>query len=126
MKRDKFFDIAQEMYVEQFITLPEIAKRFGVNEKTIRRWRDDGNWIEKRKNFIENHKYSNEEIFMLVRKMLWVFQEDMKNKHKIDTSRLYKFTNLLEEVLSKEKEPKTIKEIIEISRKRYNFEKMID
>ena len=39
MKRDKFFDIAEKMYVEQFITEEEIARRIGVCDRTIRRWK---------------------------------------------------------------------------------------
>ena len=40
MKRDKFFDIAEKMYVEQFITEAEIANRIGVSDRTIRRVTD--------------------------------------------------------------------------------------
>ena len=44
MKRDKFFDIAEKMYVEQFITEAEIARRIGVCDRTIRRWKALGDW----------------------------------------------------------------------------------
>ena len=54
MKRDKFFDIAEKMYVEQFITEAEIAHRIGVSDRTIRRWKALGDWGIKRDGFFES------------------------------------------------------------------------
>ena len=31
MKKDKYYEIAEKMYTEQFITVAGIAKRLGVN-----------------------------------------------------------------------------------------------
>ena len=54
MKRDKFFNIAEKMYVEQFITEEETARRIGVCDRTIRRWKSLGDWGIKREGFFES------------------------------------------------------------------------
>lgn len=50
MKRDKYYDIAKTMYVEQVITEVGIAKRLGISDRTVRRWKAEGDWGEKGKN----------------------------------------------------------------------------
>ena len=54
MKRDKYYDKAEKMYVEQFITEVGVAKRLGISDRTIRRWKADGNWGEKQKEYLLN------------------------------------------------------------------------
>ena len=44
MKKDKYYAIAENMYVEKFITVAEIARRIGVHERTIKRWKKDGDF----------------------------------------------------------------------------------
>ena len=48
MKKATYYEIAEKMYIGQVITVAGIAKRLGVNERTIKRWKRDGNWTEKR------------------------------------------------------------------------------
>ena len=55
MKKDKYYEIAEKMYTELFITVAGIAKRLGVNERTIKRWKKDGNWTEKRYQYLYKH-----------------------------------------------------------------------
>lgn len=52
MKKNKYFDKAEKMYVEQFITEVGVAKRLGISDRTVRRWKADGNWGEKRKEYL--------------------------------------------------------------------------
>mgnify|MGYP004522481195 CR=1 FL=1 len=51
MKKNKYFDKAEKMYVEQFITEVGVAKRLGISDRTVRRWKADGNWVKSEKNF---------------------------------------------------------------------------
>lgn len=64
MKKDKYYAIAENMYVEKFITVAEIARRIGVHERTIKRWKKDGDWSAKRKDFIEHFSISKEDKFI--------------------------------------------------------------
>lgn len=122
MKRDKYYDKAEKMYVEQFITEVGIAKRIGISDRTIRRWKADGNWGEKRKKYLTKHKLTNYDMYQLVRKMLDDFNEDVANNQQIDTSRLHKFINLTEEMLKPKPKELTLKEIFKITLKEYNIE----
>ena len=109
MKKDKYYAIAENMYVEKFITVAEIARRIGVHaeiarrigvhERTIKRWKKDGDWSGKRKEFIEHFSLSKEDTFMQAQYMLQSFNVDLQNNHNIEPSRIYKFTNLLESVV---------------------------
>ena len=122
MKRDKYYDKAEKMYVEQFITEVGVAKRLGISDRTVRRWKADGNWGEKRKKYLTKQKFTNYDMYQLVRKMLDDFNEDVANNQQIDTSRLYKFINLTEEMLKPKAKELTLKELLKIALKEYNIE----
>lgn len=125
MKKDKYYEIAEKMYTELFITVAGIAKRLGVNERTIKRWKKDGDWSAKRKGFIEHFSISKEDTFIQAKFMLQSFNVDLQNNHNIEPSRIYKFTNLLESVVRKEKEPMNIESFIRTIEKRTNIDKDI-
>ena len=125
MKKDKYYAIAENMYVEKFITVAEIARRIGVHERTIKRWKKDGDWAAKRKDFIEHFSISKEDTFIQAKFLLLSFNVDLQNNHNIEPSRIYKFTNLLESVVRKEKEPMNIESFIRTIEKRTNIDKDI-
>ena len=104
MKRDKFYDIAEKMYVEQFITAMEIANRIGVHERTIRRWKAKGKWDEKRSKFYDEITASKDPIYEFSRKMLREIENDINNKKHVDPSRYYIFLNLVDKLTKKQRE----------------------
>ena len=55
MKDKELHILAERLYVYDFLSIEEVAKRIGVNERTIRRWRDDDDWFAKRCQFIDKH-----------------------------------------------------------------------
>jgi len=122
MKKDKYYDKAEKMYVEQFITEVGIAKRIGISDRTVRRWKAEGNWGEKRKEYLNKQKLTNYDMYQLVRKMLDDFNEDVANNQQIDTSRLHKFINLTEEMLKPKTKELTLEELLKIALKEYNIE----
>ncbi|MBR2525888.1 hypothetical protein IKE67_05435 [bacterium] len=126
MKRDKFFDIAEKMYVEQFITEAEIANRIGVSDRTIRRWKALGDWGIKRDGFLKANTISKDAMYALAHKMLDDFHQDMDNNRFIDPSRMYMFTNLMDEVLKKRKQSYTKEEFLRIIRQVVDMDKEMD
>lgn len=126
MKRDKFFDIAEKMYVEQFITEAEIANRIGVSDRTIRRWKALGDWGIKRDGFLKANTISKDAMYALAHKMLDAFHSDMDNNRFIDPSRMYMFTNLMDEVLKKRKQSYTQEEFLRIIKQVVDMEKEMD
>ena len=142
MKKDKYYEIAEKMYTEQFITVAGIAKRLGVNERTIKRWKKDGNWTEKRYQYLYkhtnskddiyvfcktmlanfNHTNSKDDIYVFCKTMLANFNSELQNGNKIDTSRLNVFLNLVEELVKKEQKDFEIEKFIKVAQKRLDYE----
>lgn len=125
MKRKQFYDIAERMYVEQFITEEEIARRIGVCDRTIRRWKAMGDWGLKRDGFYKVNTISKDAMYALVRKMLDDFHTDLDNHYSIDPSRLNIFINLTEELLKQKKASYKVEELLNIARKTFNIDEEI-
>ena len=127
MKRDKFFSIAEKMYVEQFITEEEIARRIGVCDRTIRRWKALGDWGIKRDGFLKSNTISKDTMYALAKKMLDDFLEDMDNHLSVDPSRINIFINLTNEVIKKQYKPSYSKEeFLKIAFQIFDIDKEID
>ena len=127
MKRDKFFDIAEKMYVEQFITEEEIARRIGVCDRTIRRWKALGDWGIKRDGFLKANTISKDAMYALAHKMLDDFHQDMDNHLYVDPSRINIFINLTNEVIKKEnKQSYSKEEFLKIAFQVFDIDKEID
>lgn len=122
MKKDKYYEIAEKMYTEQFITVAGIAKRLGVNERTIKRWKKDEKWSEKRYQYLYKHTISKDDIYVFCKTMLANFNSELQNGKKIDTSRLNVFLNLIEELVKKEQKDFEIEEFIKVAQKRLDYE----
>ena len=122
MKKDKYYEIAEKMYTEQFITVAGIAKRLGVNERTIKRWKKDEKWSEKRYQYLYKHTISKDDIYVFCKTMLANFNSELQNGKKIDTSRLNMFLNLVEELVKKEQKDFEIEEFIKLAQKRLDYE----
>lgn len=123
MKKNKYFDKAEKMYVEQFITEVGVAKRLGVSDRTVRRWKAEGNWGEKRKEYLNKQILTKHDMYQLVRQMLDDFNEDIANNQQIDTSRLHKFLNLTEEMVKPKTKKLTLEELLNIAIKKQDTEK---
>ena len=122
MKKDKYYAIAENMYVEKFITVAEIARRIRVHERTIKRWKKDGNWTEKRYQYLYKHTNSKDDIYVFCKTMLANFNSELQNGNKIDTSRLNVFLNLVEELVKKEQKDFEIEKFIKVAQKRVDYE----
>lgn len=122
MKKNKYFDKAEKMYVERFITEVGVAKRLGISDRTVRRWKADGNWGEKRKEYLNKQTLTNYDMYELVRQMLDDFNEDLANKQQIDVSRLNKFLNITEEMVKPKTKKLTLEELLNIAIKKQDTE----
>lgn len=122
MKKNKYFDKAEKMYVEQFITEVGVAKRLGISDRTVRRWKADGNWAEKRKEYLNKQTLTNYDMYQLVRQMLDDFDEDLANNQQIDVSRLHKFLNITEEMVKPKTKKLTLEELLNIAIKKQDTE----
>lgn len=122
MKKNKYFDKAEKMYVEQFITEVGVSKRIGISDRTVRRWKAEGNWGEKRKEYLNKQILTNYDMYQLVRQMLDDFNEDLANNQQIDVSRLNKFLNITEEMVKPKAKKLTLEELLNIAIKKQDTE----
>lgn len=103
MKDKSLHKLAEQLYVQDFLNLEEVAKRIGVNERTIRRWRDKDDWFAKRKAYINKHSNIKQDLFNLSRQTFENIKKDMENGNNINTARLYQMLNLLDAMFKKER-----------------------
>jgi len=94
-KRQLYFNEAERLYVVEQCTISEVASRLRLAEKTVRLWKDEGDWDIKRLQHIKSKEAFHEELYEFARKLMQNIKEDMENKQKVDPGRMYAFTRLL-------------------------------
>lgn len=95
MKKQMLTETAANLYIEKFMTLETIAKQLNVSERTLRRWKTEGNWEEKRFNYIQSKTTFHEDLYSFGKSLLDSIMTDMKNGEKVDSSRLYTVTKIM-------------------------------
>jgi len=63
MKKQMLADSAAKLYIEKFMTLENIAKQLNVSERTLRRWKAEGNWEEKRAEYIKSKTTIHKDLY---------------------------------------------------------------
>ncbi len=121
-KKQLYFNEAERLYVIEQCTLTEIASRLGLAEKTVRLWKDEGDWEAKRMQHLKSKEAFHEELYEFARKLMKTIKEDMENGERVDPGRMYAFTRLLpliikvkdyEDVLSKKEKDEDKKGLTE-------------
>ena len=116
-KKDTHLAEAERMYVIEQMTINEVASKLNLGEKTLRLWKDQEKWEEKRKQFLKSKQAFHEELYEFARELMGGIRRDMANGEKIDTGRMYAFTRMLPSIIK-------VKEYEEISnQKRADKEK---
>jgi len=94
-KKKMYFAEAERLYVVEQCTIAEIASRLSVSEKTVRNWKDEGDWETKRKQYLQSRQTFHEELYQFARKLMQSIRDDLESGEKVDTGRLYAFTRIL-------------------------------
>ena len=94
-KKQLYFNEAERLYVVEQCTLAEIASRLRLAEKTVRNWKDEGDWEAKRVGHLKSKEAFHEELYEFARKLMRSIKEDMDKGEKVDPGRMYAFTRLL-------------------------------
>lgn len=76
-KKEQYFNVAQRMYVEQHTPLSGIAKRIDVSERTLVEWKKEGDWENKRSQFLKSMYSCYSELYEAVRKMTIKLNADL-------------------------------------------------
>lgn len=95
MKKQILAETAAKLYIEKLMTLETIAKQLNVSKRTLQRWKAEGNWDEKRFNYIQSKTTFHENLYSFCKSLLDSIMTDMKNGEKVDSSRLYTVTKIM-------------------------------
>ena len=95
MKKQILADSAANLYIEKFMTLENIAKQLDVSERTLSRWKAEGNWDEKRFKHIQSKTTFHEDLWDFGKTLLESIKVDMENGEKIEPSRMYTLTKIM-------------------------------
>ena len=126
-KKKLYYDQAQNLYVVEQCTINEIASRVPVSEKTIRNWKDQGNWEDKRKKLIKSQTAFHSDLYNFSRKIMKSVEEDIENGEKVDPGRMYFLNNIIKNILKiKEYEDDIQGEKKESSESKKNLIDLID
>lgn len=98
-KKDSHFSDAERMYVVEQMTLEEIASKTDSNERTIRRWKEEGDWDSKRDRFLDSKQLFHEELYEFARELMSRIREDLASGEKVDTGRMYAFLRMLPSIM---------------------------
>ena len=98
-KKHLYFNEAERLYVVEQCTIAEIASRLNLGEKTVRLWKEEGDWDRKRKQFLSERQSLAEELFVFARKLARSIMDDWDKGEKVDPGRLYALARLLPLIL---------------------------
>lgn len=111
-KKQYFFAEAERLYITEQMTFAEIADRLKLAEKTVRLWKDEGDWENKRKQFLISKQAFHEELYDFARKLLSSVKDDLAAGEKLDAGRLYTLGRILP-LITKVKEYEDVKAVRE-------------
>ena len=95
MKKQLLSETAEKLYIEKFMTLESIACQLNVNERTLRRWKADDNWDEKRSEYLKSNTTFHEDLYNFGRDLLKSIKTDMDNGEKVEAARMYSVTKII-------------------------------
>ena len=94
-KKKSLAAAAEHFYVIDQMTIIEIANLLNVHEKSIRNWKEEFGWDNKRKQFLVGKKSFHEEMYNFARKLMETIEFDIDTGNKVEQGRLYTFAKML-------------------------------
>jgi hypothetical protein len=95
MKKQLYFAEAERLYIVEQMSLAEIASRLRLAEKTVRNWKDEGDWETKRLGHLRSKQALHEELYEFARSLLKSIKDDIAAEKDVSPGRMYAFTKLL-------------------------------
>jgi len=102
-KKALYFTEAERLYVIEQCTLSEIASRLRIAERTVRNWKEEGDWERKRLQYLQSRQSFHEELYEFTRQLMKSIKDDMDAGKEVSTGKMYTFARLLP-LISKVKE----------------------
>lgn len=99
MKKHLYMAEAERMYVTDQMTIAEISERLKLAEKTVRNWKTEGGWDDKRIKHLQERSTAHEELYKLSRLLMRSISDDLENGREISQSRMYAFVRMLPQLI---------------------------
>ena len=118
MSKMKYYKQAEMMFIQDKMTIDEIATKLEVSRRTLFYWKNKFQWDKKRSKLYNNNLDFSEELREFIRKLMSKITHDMDNKSPTTQAEIYSLLNLLktmpelknyEKSLAKSKKVKTHK-----------------
>lgn len=110
-KKGLYFEEAERLFVVEQLNLLEIANRIPVSERTLRNWKEEGDWDVKRSNYLSQRTSFHNELYDFTRELLTKVREDIAAGQDPNSGQLYTLMKLLDKLTKvKEYEDQTEKE----------------
>ena len=94
-KKDIYYPEAERLYIQEQNTLNEISSRLRISEKTIRNWKAEGGWDDKKQEYLRSKKSFHEDLYEFSRDLMKGIKDDWGQGEKVDAGRLYTLTRIL-------------------------------
>ncbi|MBF0404952.1 MAG: hypothetical protein HQL00_13425 [Nitrospirae bacterium] len=94
-KKQLYFDEAERLFVIEQHSITAIAQKLNLAERTVRLWKDEGKWDEKRVAYLKSKQTFHEELYDFCRLLMLNTKNDMANNVKPDQSQMYTLGKLL-------------------------------
>lgn len=117
-KKKIYYSEAERLYVEEQMTIEEIASRFNVSVRTLKSWKKDNDWTIKRKEFLDAKYTYHQDLYAYSHEMLSSINEDQAGGRKISTGRLYSFARMVDTFSKHQKYEEKIRKFLNIPRVR--------
>ena len=86
---------AERLFVYELMTVEEVSRRLNLNRKTIIKWKEEGDWDNKRRIYLKSKQSFHEELYEFARKLMKDITCDMDNGEKVDPGRMYAFCKII-------------------------------
>ena len=121
MSKMKYYKEAEMMFIQEKMTIDEIATKLEVSRRILFYWKNKFQWDKKRSKLYNNNLDFSEELREFIRKLMSKITHDIDNKSPTTQAEIYSLLNLLktmpelknyEKSLAKSKKVKTHKTFI--------------
>lgn len=107
-KKSQYYQIAEQMFVFDHLSVSDIAEQIPVSERTIGDWRRDGNWDVRRDQSVALQSSTTEKLHKLVDKLIDNTVSSIENGQEPSQSQLYLIGKLTPALIRMQKFEETV------------------
>lgn len=95
LKRDVYFTEAENLYINEHMTLKDIASKLNLNEKTVSAWKKMGGWGPKRKQYLKEKSSFRHKLYNFSITLMQSVKKDIAIGEKPHEMSLYALARIL-------------------------------